>query len=276
MRQLKDDVDVLLTDCGLSPSTGMYSAQTFCQYDADSFYQFACRLCDKHLSDVETAALHASTEKHKRQLRYSDDSSSSGSDIGLYMGDYDIAVQNVIQKLDDPGLIGRCLLCRNKFSDSYQLLSHVSSKRHRQNLDWYQRVHAAIALGKFISAKDTHPSRNRVLYEDDLYDQIPPPSEFIISGEIASFIRDLPEGVVVREWEYYCSYCDSKTYSDEQIMSHTMSHTHKAVRGLKQIERKESESLSVQLQDTDWESAVRAGLIPPPPLNRRPLHQLQN
>lgn len=29
MRQLKDDVDVLLTDCGLSPSMGMFSAQTF-------------------------------------------------------------------------------------------------------------------------------------------------------------------------------------------------------------------------------------------------------
>lgn len=235
---------------------------------------YFCELCGKHLVDAETAICHAASEKHKRQLRYIEESGSVSSGSSIMIGDYDIFLQNVIARNTIASCIGRCLLCRVSLNDVYQALSHICSRRHRQNLDWYQRVHAAKAIGKFISAMEADPRNNDIPFENDLYDRIDAPPDFIISSDVWSLIRELPEGVVVREWEYFCVFCGCKCLSDEFMYQHSRSHGHNAIRGLKQIERGGSRrTLGIRFgySDTDWESAVSSGEIPSPPLNRRPV-----
>lgn len=220
------------------------------------------------------AISHANSEKHKRQLRYHEEILSASSGSSLILDDYDILRQNVIDNTKHSSIEGRCLLCRVSLPDFYQTLTHICSKRHRQNLDWYQRVHAAKALGKFTSARETDQRALQLPFENDLYDAIPAPENFIISSEVWSLIQDLPEGMVVREWEYFCELCECKCLSDELMIEHLGAHSHNAIRGLKKIERgggKSRPRTVSRYRDTDWEAAVTSGAIPSPPLNRRPL-----
>ena len=268
------DVDVLLEDCGLSISDGMQAHASTLVFLVDPSYAFACKLCDKRLPDLDVAALHASTDKHKRQWKFSRDGSDEVQSCSLKVGDFDFMTQNVIEKLGVAPQIGRCLLCKTIFSDPTQVLGHISSKRHRQNLDWYQRVHVSKALGKFISTRDTHPSRKRIPFEDELYDDILPPPNFVISDSVVRSIRTLPAGIAVREWDYYCTYCEAKLMDHDQMLQHLSSHSHIVVRDAKGTEVARRGTVDVPtVQDTNWESAVRNGLIPPPPLNRRPMNQ---
>lgn len=152
------------------------------------------------------------------------------SKAALVVGDYDVMIQNVIERGDDSSTAGRCPLCCVSLSDTYQLMQHVTSRKHKTNLDWYQRVHAARALGKFLSVKDLDSRFGSSGYDGASYDKILPHSSFIISEDIVSFIRNLPHGVVVREWEYFCMHCDVKLVSDDFVIRHGQGSAHSNVR----------------------------------------------
>jgi hypothetical protein len=209
---------------------------------SDPDYEFYCELCDKRLGDIETAALHASTEKHRRQVRYESETQEM-SKTALRVGDYDVIIQNVIERGDDSSTAGRCPLCCVSLSDTYQLMQHVTSRKHKTNLDWYQRVHAARALGKFLSVKDLDSRFGSSGYDGASYDKILPHSSFIISEEIVSFIRNLPHGVVVREWEYFCMHCDVKLVSDDFVTRHGQGIAHSNVRPDKRFTARNSNLL---------------------------------
>lgn len=238
----------------------------------DPEYPLVCDICDKRLGDIESAALHALTDKHKRHLRYlqeADELSSSS----LRVGQYDVMLQNAIQRSDSTSQFAKCLLCRSSLCDPYQVLTHVGSRRHRQNQEWYEKVQAAKALGKFATIRETEPRRTGIPYESESYELISPPAAFIISQEVADLIGNLPEGIIVREWDYFCQSCDCRLNTEDHVRSHIASAQHTgygegkkngngAWRGPKQR--------PLNVRDTDWGTAVKAGVIPPPPLNRRP------
>jgi hypothetical protein len=188
--------------------------------------------------------------------------------------EYDVLIQNGIEPTNDLSKIGTCLLCRVLIPDSYNLGNHILSRRHKQNLDWFQRILAAKKMDKFVSVKETHPFGNKGDYETELYEQMIPPPNFVIDYKIIQSLRELPEGIRLREWEYYCSLCDSKLHTEDSIANHVTGHSHMAVCNLLKLQSTEREGKKQhkKLQDTDWESAVRAGRIPPPPLNRRPMY----
>jgi hypothetical protein len=173
-------------------------------------------MCNKLLFDIEAAAHHASTEKHKRQLQYYEQSRSLTRrlDSGAT---YDIAMQNLVHMPADWNSSGRCNICSVTVADTYQLLQHIGSKKHKAYMEWFQRVQAAKAIGKFLSSKDRDP---RSLVQGSSYDHLTVPANFVVSHEIAQFIRSLPRGVFVRDWDYFCSICESKIQSDDFVARH--------------------------------------------------------
>ena len=135
-------------------------------------------------------------------------------------------------------------------------------------------MHAAKAMGKFLSARDSDPRSSKVPFENDVYDEIEPPHDFIISEEIWSLVDGMPPEIAVREWDFFCKLCEWKGSTDEIMVQHTESHSHNMIRGLKKIEHGRSRrepKIESTYRDTDWESAVLKGEIPSPPLNRRPV-----
>jgi hypothetical protein len=176
-------------------------------------------MCNKLLTDIEAAAIHAATEKHKRQLLYREQSRLV-TERFTSSARNDVTIQNVIQSGDDPHTMGRCRLCGVSVGDYYQLLQHIGSKRHRANMEWYQRVHAAKAFGKFLPGKDHDAWMAAPLPGETTYDKILPHSKFLVDEGIARFIHSLPKGIVVREWDYFCVYCDAKLLSDDVVVRH--------------------------------------------------------
>ena len=213
------NIEVLTIDGGLSLSERMnHSLDSFIAVGPD--YEFNCEMCNKLLTDIEAAALHAVTEKHKRQMLYREQSRMV-SERFASSSQHDVTIQNVIEPSDDPYAIGRCRLCCVTITDYYQLLQHTGSKRHRSNLDWYQRVHAAKALGKFLPGKDHDAWMSAPMPGEVTYDKILPHSKFLVDEGIARFIHGLSKGIVVREWDYFCVYCDSKLQTEESAIRHT-------------------------------------------------------
>ena len=185
----------------------------------DSDYEFRCDLCDKLLSDIETAAQHATTDKHQRQVQYIQESKAVEEVYASSTDGYDMFIQNVIERGGGTSSCGRCPLCSVTLADAYQATQHINSKKHKSNLDWYQRVHAAKAFGKFLSARG-QLSQSRMNNESGSYDRIIPHSQFLISEEVGRFIQKLQQGIVVREWEYFCMYCDTKFLSEDAVCNH--------------------------------------------------------
>ena len=219
------------------------------------------------------ASEHAASEKHRRQLSYHIELQTLPDSVRTSDGMYDILDQNVIAKNSSSSdTESRCLLCRADFADKNAVWTHVESNRHKRNLDWYQRVQAAIGLGKFMSNRKTHPRRKTVPYEEDSYAKLRPFPEFIIEESIVHITRSLPAGIVVREWDYYCTCCGVAAMTDDSMIYHhsnTREHRSRAAH----VEReRRSRDGPFRVSKTDWETAVKYGLIPPPPLNRRPIH----
>jgi hypothetical protein len=178
---------------------------------------------------VEQASVHALSQKHTRQIKYAQEIHQIAPD-DLMIGDYDVLLQNAIEKCKGT-VVGRCPLCCQSFESHYQLLQHVSSRKHRENLTWFQRIHAAKALGKFMSSMSRdYRMGGRSSNDLSTYDKILPHSNFIISDEIVSFIHNLPHGIVVREWEYFCVLCDVQLASEDAVMRHAQSGQHSNVR----------------------------------------------
>ncbi len=131
----------------------------------------------------------------------------------------------MIEKTPDASSAGRCSLCCVTLVDIYQLNIHINSKKHRTNLDWFQRVHAAKTFGKFVPARASDGRLGMLTNDGGSYDVILPHSQFIITEDIGKFIQDLPRGIVVREWEYYCTVCDVKLVDDDLVRQHTHRHS---------------------------------------------------
>lgn len=240
---------------------------------SDAGYDFVCKWCDKRLVDIWVASEHAASSKHQRALKFSklDGSNESGIELDSM---FDLLDQNVVMRSLNSDEIGKCLLCRTVLTDVYMVETHITSNRHLRNLEWYQQVHAAISLKKFMSITETHPRRQRVPYEEDSYAALKPFPEFVIAERTVRFIRCLPDGIVVREWDYYCLCCDIKFLTEEHLHIHVTSHSHKTRGRLKSMQQGPELRANCPSDppDTDWESAVQTGTIPPPPLNRRPIH----
>ena len=243
--------------------------------DVDSTYQFVCKLCDKRLVDTWIATDHVATDKHKRAMDTMNAEGKSSQYSTFLLDGFDILDQNVILRSTSSDEIGKCLLCRLVLVDSTHVLTHVGSSRHRRNLEWYQQLHIAMALCRFVSITETNPRCTRVPFEDDSYASLKPFPEFIVEDKMVNFVKSLPDEIVLREWDYFCSFCEARALSENELMTHLNSHQHIAVRQLKLLEKRkrlDHDEITRPVEDTDWKAAVSNGSIPPPPLNRRPIH----
>ena len=182
---------------------------------------------------MAVAIEHAATAKHQRMLEYEYGGNTSCYEASQVDQKFDVLDQNVIMRSTNAEELGKCLLCRVVLHDLYTVGVHVASNRHRNNLNWYQQVHAAMALKRFMSITETHPRCQKIPYEEDSYAALRPFPEFIIDEKTVRFIRDLPDGIVVREWDYYCLYCDSKALAEDQLHAHVQGHHRKVIQNHK-------------------------------------------
>ncbi len=268
------DDEVLITDCGLSISTGMFCI-FFGVYSmiADPNYLYVCTFCDKKLAHAVSAVNHAASAKHIRQLDYARQEKLLESSINLNDRPYDMLDQHIIARGKSLGLTEcRCLLCNVTLHDKYTLTAHMSSNKHLRNLDWYQRLHCAIALDRFQSVTDLYAPGSKALIREESYVALTPFGDFIISKEVHKFISDLPKCVSVREWDYYCRYCNNIMNNEQALENHLNSQNHRMraqARNMYQMPNYPQPAREYKPpQEQSWQTAVRAGAVPPPPSSR--------
>lgn len=269
------DDEVLITDCGLSISKGTRIRLYLCSpMFSDPNYVYVCTYCDKHLAHSVSAVNHASSAKHIRQLEYVRQEKLLESTIILNDRPYDMLDQHIIARGKSLGLSEcRCLLCNATLHDKYALISHMGSNKHVRNLDWYQRLHCAIALDRFQSVTDLYAPGSKAVVREESYVALTPFGDFIISHEVQKFIKDLPKCISVREWDYYCRYCHAIMNNEQSLDSHLSSQNHRLraqAKNMYQMPNYQQQQAREYKppQEQSWQTAVRAGAVPPPPSSR--------
>jgi hypothetical protein len=196
---------------------------------------FVCELCNRRLVTKADAIDHCVQKSHLDSLYES---------VPIYhcihSDGYDVLGQNVIEPglvTDPDGPIGKCSLCKSILHDNYQLEIHIESKRHVSNLRWFMEVHCAIANGKYLSNKIDRFLPNNVNepgpWEEDDYSKKPTCENFLFDSSICKFIWNLPRGINVREWDYYCRFCDRRIHTRDDIDSHIETDKHREFSRLK-------------------------------------------
>ena len=148
---------------------------------------FYCTLCSKKCASKDIMENHITSTKHLRSMEWlgrNPTSTGAASPVtpSLVLTEKDKEVLKVNRCVEEDGWIV-CLLCNKKMQDMYFVPDHIGSRKHRNNLDWANSVD-----GEFCPD--------------------------------ASF-GNLPEGIVLREKDYYCNLCDvsmtSKAIMDVHI-----------------------------------------------------------
>jgi hypothetical protein len=233
-----------------------------------------CTLCDKKLGHVHAAVMHAESTKHLNKLEYARQEKLLESSMEADDRPYDMLDQHIVARGKAAGLTEcRCLLCNVILHDKFTLLAHMCSSKHLRNLDWYQRLHCAMALDRFQSVQDVYAPGNKAITREESFVGLTPFGDFIISHEIHNFIKELPQCVSVREWDYYCRYCNASMNNEQSLDAHLTSQNHR----LKTQTRAMYQNPSFPsrptrefkpIQEDTWQTVTRVGAVPPPPSSR--------
>lgn len=147
-----------------------------------------CLLCDKKAATRDMMYAHIESMKHKRNMEWFNPDlpreSSPQSRFQLTAKDKQVLDDNRCV-VEDEWIV--CTLCNKKLMDMSFVPDHISTKKHRNNIDWANAVD-----GKF-------------------------------SPTGAS---SLPAGISVRDCDYYCSLCDASMTSRSVVDVHIESLRH--------------------------------------------------
>jgi hypothetical protein len=156
---------------------------------------FLCVLCDKRCACKDLLQMHLDSSKHKRNIQWLISQNKEvastlkcpadyASEVVLSEGDKEILRLNRCV-VEDEWIV--CTLCNKKLGAIYNVLEHIGTQKHRNNLNWANSVDGTFTADKFS--------------------ELPPSIEMTSSG-------------------YYCTLCDASMGSSTILELHLCAQRH--------------------------------------------------
>jgi hypothetical protein len=157
---------------------------------------FYCKLCLKKCSTKDIAETHVASAKHERNVDWFR-TTNPGQSLTTASLTATVSSPSVLTAEDQETLrLNRCVieedwivctLCNKKLSDMSFVPMHIGTQKHRNNLEWANSVDGAFCPDVF---------------------------------------HQLPEGMVMRDSDYYCTICDASMTSKSVVDVHVSGPRH--------------------------------------------------
>ncbi len=200
-----------------------------------------CKLCSKKCASKDLMQMHIESGKHQRYISWRGPQLSSISTptdtSDLVLTEKDRQMLEQNRCEVEEGWIV-CKLCNKKFMDMSFLPEHIGSRKHRNNIDWANSVE-----GRFVPGEDEH----------------------------------LPSGIIVRESDYYCTFCRVSMTSKSLIEVHVGGYRHTQRFNIEEPVRSSTDEFDVPIRRgpriCDLSKDSRCIETVPIPVRQKPLVQ---